>query len=404
MPPVIQVPPPGRKLPPSGFALLNLGFRPFFLLAAVFAVLAISAWMLVYFNQRPFALTTITPSQWHAHEMLYGYGMAVIAGFLLTAVQNWTAVPTIHGKPLLGLVSLWALARIVMLCAPQQIGLAAALDMLFHGGLLAAVAQPIVRARQWRQLGILSKLLLLAAGNLLFYTQATGFSTHGAHAGLMLGLLLIVSLILVISRRVLPMFIERGVPGTAKLPNAAWLDMSIMLGLLALLLNVLSIDDRMLNIALGLWIGLANSVRLARWHTRGLWKVPLLWSLYVGLWVMTIGFLCFSWSAASSAMPLIFAIHCWAIGGIGLVSLGMMARVTLGHTGRNIHQPPRLVSLAFGLMLLALYARVKLPYLLPAHYTLWMALAAVAWMAAFSVFLLIYAPMLMRPRADGLPG
>lgn len=401
---LIQISPPGRKQPVQKFALWHLGFRPFFLGAAACAILTMTAWMLIYFNQTTFTLTTVTPSQWHAHEMLYGYGMAVIAGFLLTAVKNWTGLPTLHGRPLFGLVGVWASARFVMLLVPQQVWLAAGLEVVFHVWLLAAIAYPIFRVRQWRQLGILSKLLLLMAGNLMFYAQASGLSATGAQASLMLGLLMMVSLILVISRRVLPMFIERGVAESVKLANASWLDMSMMLGLLVLLLNALSMNHRTLNVALGLALGMANSVRLIRWHTPGLWKVPLLWSMYLGLWAITAGFFCYAWSAISNTMPLIFAIHCWAIGGIGLISLAMMARVAVGHTGRNIHQPPRLISLAFGLMLLALYFRVKLPYLLPAHYTLWIGCAAITWIAAFTVFIVLYWAILTQPRIDGLPG
>lgn len=404
MQPLIQISPPSRKQPTQGFALWNLGFRPFFLLAAGFAVLSMAVWMASYFQWSALPLTTITPSQWHAHEMLYGFAFAVIAGFLLTAVKNWTGIQTLHGRPLSGLAACWVIARGVMLIAPSKVLWAALFDLLFNVWLIAAVAQPIIKVKQWRQLGVLSKIILLTAGNIAFYTQALGWTTQGAHAALWIGLLLNVSLIMVISRRILPMFIERGVKEQVTLKNSILIDRLLMVSLTALLINILTINAETLNVVLGLTISLSAGFRLWRWHTPGIWQVPLLWSFYCGLWLINLGFLLYALSFTMPGISVILAIHCWAIGGIGVITLAMMARVSLGHTGRNIHTPPPSVIWIFGLVILATLSRVLLPIVLPEFYRLSVMLAASGWIAAFGLFTLVYWPILSKPRTDGLPG
>jgi uncharacterized protein involved in response to NO len=400
----LTISPPGRKVPANQFALFNLGFRPFFLLAACFAALSIGFWVWKYASASAPILSTVTASQWHAHEMLYGFAFAVIAGFLLTAVKNWTGLQTLHGRPLMGIVACWAIARGVMLIAPAQVLLAAIFDLLFNVWLLAAVAQPIIKVKQWRQLGVLSKVVFLSMGNIAFYTQALGLTSHGAHAALWIGLLLNVSLIMVISRRILPMFIERGVKEEVTLKNSVWIDRLLMVCLAVLLINILTINVEIINVVLGLTIAISAGFRLWRWHTPGIWQVPLLWSFYCGLWLINLGFLLYALSFILAATLVIFAIHCWAIGGIGVITLAMMARVSLGHTGRNIHTPPRSLVWVFGLVIFAALSRVLLPIILPEYYRLSVMLAASGWMVAFGLFCVVYWPILSKPRIDGTPG
>lgn len=400
----LTISPPGRKVPANQFALFQLGFRPFFLLAGCFAVLSIGLWVWKYVSASAPALNTVSASQWHAHEMLYGFAFAVIAGFLLTAVKNWTGIQTLHGRPLMGIVACWAIARGVMLIAPAQVLLAAIFDLLFNVWLLAAVAQPIIKVKQWRQLGVLSKVVFLSMGNIAFYTQALGLTSHGAHAALWIGLLLNVSLIMVISRRILPMFIERGVKEEVTLKNSVWIDRLLMVCLAVLLINILTINVEIINVVLGLTIAISAGFRLWRWHTPGIWQVSLLWSFYCGLWLINLGFLLYALSFILAATPVIFAIHCWAIGGIGVITLAMMARVSLGHTGRNIHTPPRSLVWVFGLVIFAALSRVLLPIILPEYYRLSVMLAASGWMVAFGLFCVVYWPILSKPRIDGTPG
>ncbi|MGP1717179.1 MAG: NnrS family protein [Methylophilus sp.] len=400
----IQISPPHKKASAKRYALFNLGFRPFFLLAAAFAAISIAAWMWSYLRFTLPPLFYVSASQWHAHEMLYGFAFAVIAGFLLTAVKNWTGIQTLQGSALMGLVACWAGARGVMLVAPDLVILAATLDLSFNLWLMLAIARPIIKVKQWRQLGVLSKVGILTLGNAAFYAQASGWSMSGARAALWVGLLLNVSLILVISRRILPGFIERGVKEEISLKNSAWLDRLLMLSLVALLLNILVADSSMTHIVLALTITTASSIRLWRWHTPGIWRVPLLWSFYCGMWLITAGFLLYALSYTRSGVSLILAIHCWAIGGIGVITLAMMARVSLGHTGRNIHAPPRSVSWIFGLCIAATLCRVFLPLWIPETYRISVMLAAACWIVAFTWFCITYWPILSKPRTDGMPG
>ena len=151
------------------FALFNLGFRPFFLGASIFAILSITSWMLVYFSYLHIITTNISISQWHAHEMLYGYGMAVVAGFLLTAVKNWTGIPTLFGKPLMLLFLLWCIARVLFLFGSTLLPWVAMADLLFGLMLIISIAMPIFKAKQWKQLAVVSKVILLWVGNIVFY-------------------------------------------------------------------------------------------------------------------------------------------------------------------------------------------------------------------------------------------
>lgn len=311
---------------------------------------------------------------------------------------------TLHGKSLMLLVSLWALARLVMLTSPSLPWLAAICDFAFNIGLWVAVLVPIAKARQWRQMGMLVKVFLLTLGNMAFYGQALNFWDNGAQVSMYIGLFLIISLILVISRRVLPMFIERGVQEQVILKQHKWADISIMGLLVVLLINALSLQHALANLTLGCAVFLVNGFRLAHWHTQGIWRVPLLWSFYCGLWLVNLGFLLFALHVVLSSMHLIFAIHLWAIGGIGLITLSMMARVSLGHTGRNIHQPLQWMRYALVLLILSALICAIVPIFASQSYRLWVTLAAVAWIIAFVVFIANYARMLLSSRIDGGAG
>lgn len=389
-----------RSVPRGVGATLNLGFRPFFLGAAVFAALSVVAWTLVYTLGMPVSISTLTPFQWHAHEMIYGYSLAVIAGFLLTAARNWTGSDTVHGTPLLGLFSLWAAARVAMLFGTGFLDIAALFDILFVLALVAAVGWPIVRARQWRQTAIVSKLVLMAVGSLVFYLGAFGYLTSGVHWGIYGGLYLVVGLILTMGRRVIPFFIERGVAYPVTLFNAKWVDISSLVLFLALFVIELFIADKSLVPWLAGALFAVNVVRLAGWHTPGIWNRPLLWSLYVAYGLIVAGFLLLALSGFTGVSRFV-AIHSFAYGGVGLITVSMMVRVSLGHTGRDIHDPPRAVSYAMIVLLAGVLFRVLLPIVAPGYYIAWIAASQLLWIAAFAVLTWVLAPMLTAPRVDG---
>ncbi len=382
--------------------ILSLGFRPFFMAAGLYALIGIGLWMAVFSFNLPLATEDVSIAEWHAHEMIYGYSMAVIAGFLLTAVRNWTGIQTLHGTGLLILLGLWVFARIAF-SITGHIGFAGALDTAFMLMLMVSVSIPCIQARQWQQLAILSKLLLLAVGNVLFYLGATGQLAQGIHWGLYGGLYLIIGLILTMARRVVPFFIERGVGYPVKLFNSRWLDITSMVLFLGFFISEVFLDNAHLSAWCAASLFIVHSFRLIGWHTPGIWKAPLLWSLYISLLFINLGFLLFVFTVYGN-VPVSLALHAFSVGGIGIMTLGMMSRVALGHTGRDVKSPPRMVAIALITLVIATLVRVMLPIADPTHYSQWIGLSQILWLLAFTLFMLAYIPILTAPRVDGQPG
>lgn len=385
-------------------AFLNLGFRPFFTMAAVFAVLSMLTWagMVVFGWQADF--TGLPATVWHAHEMVYGYSLAVIAGFLLTAVMNWTGIQTLHGVPLLLLALLWLAGRLLLFTgAAVPLQIVALVDGLFMVWLIGALLVPVIKVRQWKQLGIISKLLLLLLSNGVFYAGALGIIEDGMRIGLYSGVYLVIALVFVMGRRVMPFFIEKGVDYPVQLKNRPWLDMASLLLFLAFWIADIARPDTLPVALLAMALMVLHAIRLAGWHTPGIWQKPLLWVLYVGYGWLIAGF-------ALKAAVVFFGIspflplHAFAYGGIGMITVGMMARVTLGHTGRNVFDPPPVLFWIFIALLAGSSFRVLLPLLDPGRYLAWTGISQVFWIGAFIAFLVIHLPMLTRPRADGQPG
>ncbi len=396
------MPDPERPAAHAGIAILNLGFRPFFAGAAMLSLMSILAWMGVYvfhWQWQP----VLPDMTWHAHEMLYGYALAVIAGFLLTAVRNWTGVQTLHGMPLLLLFLLWLIARLLLAAGSGMLAWAALADGLFNLLLLIALAWPVFKVRQYKQIGILSKVMLLMSANLLFYAGALEIYPWGVQAGLYSGVYLVLALIFVMSRRVLPFFIERGLDEPGTLTNRGWLDGASLLLFIAFWLADIIEPDSLLVAWLAGLLCVLHAVRLAGWYASGIWARPLLWVLYLAYVAVIFGF-ALKVAVYVLSIPPSLPLHAFTYGGIGLFTLGMMARVTLGHTGRNILEPPAGVSWMFALLVIGSVIRVALPLLDAARYILWMGVSQVLWMLAFFLFLVIFLPMLHQPRIDGQPG
>ena len=231
--PLIEIEDTGSGTTPR-LALFNLGFRPFFSAAGLFALIGMLLWMLMYLFDRHMPLAGLTPLEWHAHEMVYGYAMAVVAGFLLTAVSNWTGIPTVRGFRLAALLLLWLVARLACFLPHEHaLLLVASTDLLFLLGLIVAVSLPVLRARQWKQMGIITKLWIMLATNGLFYAGALGYLEQGIRWGIYAGLYLVLALVFMMARRVLPFFIERGVAEGFSPRNRRWVDIASMVLFLA---------------------------------------------------------------------------------------------------------------------------------------------------------------------------
>lgn len=386
-----------------GIALLQLGFRPFFLGAAIFSVVTITLWMGIYTFGWEMHLVGIPSTLWHAHEMLFGYLLAVIAGFLLTAVKNWTGQQTLHGPMLLLLFMTWVAARLVSIFNIGSIELMAVLDTLFLAGLAISVAVPVIRVKQWAQLGILALLALMLTANTVFYAGIMGLIENGAYTGIYSGLYLILMLVFVMARRVIPFFIERGVGTPTQLTNRKWLDISSLVLFAALWASDILMEQIELAAIIAAILFLLHGLRLLDWHTRGIWKSPMVWILYLPYVFLVLGFAFKSASVFAGISPFI-SVHAFAFGGIGVLTMGMMARVSLGHTGRNVLEPPAALPVAFIVLLASAVVRVIFPVVIPSEYELWIALSQVGWILSFSIFFILFLPILSAPRIDGQPG
>ncbi len=380
-------------------SVTDKGFRIFFLGAVFFAVASMVLWLLLFLGRIPADAIPLPGYQWHAQQMIFGYVMAVAAGFLLTAGEQWTGRRTLEGWGLGLLFALWAGARLSMLPGVGQLAMAAALDALFSCGLVIAVALPVIRTRQWKQMALLSKVLILGLLNGCFYLGIAGVMENGVEVGILGGFYLVIGLIMTVARRVVPFFIERALPESPPPRNYRALDFSSLALFLGLFVTEVFLSHAGASIALGLALFAVNAARLVGWHVPGLWRKSMVWSLYLSQWFICLGFLMiagYHWLGFSRSL----AIHLQAVGGVGLVTAAMMTRVSLGHTGRAILKPGLPVVFAFILLVAATVIRALLPLVFPQGSVQWVLLSQAGWILGFATLLVIYLPILTRPRVD----
>jgi uncharacterized protein involved in response to NO len=357
-----------------------------------------ATWLAVYQYGFQLQLTGLSPSQWHAHEMVFGFAMAVIAGFLLTAAWNWTNRQTASGFALALLFAAWALGRVLLLPGTGLLMAAATADMAFMFGLLFAVARPIIKVRQKRQAPVLLGVALLTAANLSFYLGAAGWLPGGVHYGVNGGLYLVLGMVLFMGTRVIPFFTERGVGYEVRLKRRRWNDILTFALFPLFLLSEVLLPRHFSGALLAAALFVLNSMRVSGWYTLGIWQKPLLWGLFAAFMMINLGFLLRALSAVT-AIPELLVLHAFAVGGIGIITVSMMARVTLGHTGRSVHQSPPVVALLLSGMVLGTLIRVFLPLIDPAHYRLWVTTSGLIWIGVFALFSIVFIPLLVRPRA-----
>ena len=383
----------------AGPAWLSAGYRPFFLLAGLWsiAVLPLSVAAIHGVAPLPSGLDTV---RWHFHELMFGYITAAVAGFLLTAIPNWTGRLPLQGLPLLGLVGLWCAGRLAMFVA-GLIGPAAAavLDLLFLAVLGALVSREIIAGRNWRNLPMLAMLATLLGANMLFHAVSVGLLPDNGFDQ-RTAIACIVLLIALIGGRVTPSFTRNWLVkrGSASLPAAFGpLDrVALLATLIALLIWILAPEGLACAAAAALAAAL-NLLRLLRWQGQKVLREPLLWVLHLGyLWIVA-GLALLSASALAEGISGVTAIHALTAGAMGTMTLGVMSRAILGHGGHELRAGPGLTS-AFALVSLAAAARVAAT-LATALYDPLIYLSAGAWIAAFALFLLVCGPKLVTARA-----
>ena len=378
--------------------LWALGFRPFYLLAALLAVLAIPLWLAQYLGG--FSAAPGITLGWHMHEMVFGFAIAVIVGFLFTAGRTWTGLPTPHGAHLAALALLWIAGRIAMLAVPAW--LAALVDLAFLPLAALAMFKVLHASGNKRNMFLVGLLGLLTLANAAFHGAVLGLLPVGQIAPIHAAILLIVLIESVIGGRIIPMFTDNGAPGGAKslvLPRNDKIAMAIMVAAIAGW--VLGAPGPLMA-GLGLLACCATALRLLGWKPLRAAGVPLLWILHLSYAWISVGFLLLALAALGIGAAST-AFHALAVGSMAGLILGMMVRTTLGHTGRKMVSGNAEVAM-FALIQLGAVMRLAAA-LAPAPWRTWALVASGAcWSIAFALFLLAYAPYLWRARVDGKEG
>ena len=376
--------------------MLSYGFRPFFLGAALWALIAMVLWIGLLSGWWSFA-TGYGVIAWHAHEFLFGYIAAVMTGFLLTAIPNWTGRFPLQGRRLLALLVLWLAGRAAML-ATDQIGTVAAaiIDCVYLVTLTTVMTREIVAGSNWRNLRVAVLVALTAVANIVF--QAEVLIYGGPNYGLRLAVAAIVALIIVVGGRVTPSFTSNWLTRQGNQKRPAPLGRfdigSIALAAIALV-TWIAVPNWYGTAALLLLMAIAQAARLSRWAGAQTWREPILFVLHLGYSFVPLGALVLSISILwPEIVPTSSALHAWTTGAMGLMTLAIMTRATLGHTGHDVLSTPTTVAI-YGAMLVAALARMAAP-LMPAIYYRALMIAGVGWFTAFGIFLLIYGPMLLR--------
>ncbi|MBX3664540.1 MAG: NnrS family protein [Burkholderiales bacterium] len=379
------------------FALWNLGFRPFYLLASLFGV----ATMLLWIAQLSGLLDTayLQGPLWHGHEMLFGYTLAVVAGFLLTAVRAWTGEPTPSGVPLMALAGLWVAGRVLVLTPFGA--LAAAANAAFPAMLALAIAVPLWRARSVRNYFFVGLLLLMSVLTAVLHLAMLGVVSLPPRAGLVLGLDVMLFIMAVIGGRVIPMFTNNGVPG-AGAARRLWLERLALASVVAAVRRGLAAARRDGSAAVALVATLAHGLRLLLWRPWRTLSTPLVWILHAGYaWIVV--YLGLRALAAAGWVAETHAIHALTVGAIGGLTLGMMTRTARGHTARPLRADGFELS-CFVLIQIAALVRVFGAMAFPAAYLPGLQISGLLWAAAFGIYAVRYWPILTRPRLDGKPG
>jgi uncharacterized protein involved in response to NO len=393
-----------RRARPSWLAVFGGGFRPFFLAAAALAVLAVPLWLLVLHGTASAGGGYLLPMAWHAHEMVFGFASAVVAGFLLTAVRNWTGRETATGAVLAGLVALWVLGRAALFAAgvlPRP--LVALVDLAFLPAVAVVIARPIIASGNRRNYVMVGVLAVLTAANLAVHLDAAGVLPGWQLRGARAGVDVMVLLSAVIAGRVIPMF-TRNATG-APVASSSALDIATVVTLALHTALDTAVPSSSAAAVTALLAAVVVVARARRWGGVAALREPLLWILHFGHAWIAIGLALRAASSLAPSIPSSAATHALTVGAIGSLTLGMMARVSLGHTGRPL-VVRRITALSFVLLTGAAVVRVLGPIVTVPRvsYLDWLVVSGAAWSAAFALFLVAYVPILLRPRADGKPG
>ena len=385
--------------------ILRLAFRPLFLGGTLFSLIEMLWWSVFWLH--PIAWQPYGgPIWWHGHEMLFGFGSAIVVGFLLTAVQAWTGVPGLRGGLLGVLAGSWLLGRLLLAFGSTlPPGLLVTVDLSFLLFAATAMAYPVVKVKQWRNLMFVPMLFVLCLLNGASHWGVLSGRPELALQALHGAIMLITLFVVVIGGRVIPFFTANGT-GQQRQPPLRWLEVlsgGSMILLVVIAFAGFSRVPAAIMVPLCAGAALVNGWRFLRWGYQYCWGIPLLWSLHLAYAFIPLGLLALALYSAGLSPNVSMALHCFTVGAIGGMILAMISRVTLGHTGRSLRPPPAMTA-AYVLILASAAVRVLVPTLLPAFSQWGIGIAGMLWLAAYGIFVYHYSPMLLTPRIDGGAG
>ncbi len=399
-----------RSVRPAGLVVLSEGFRVFFLSAALFAIFSMVVWIgWLGIHAAGGVLTYVPfstpPHHWHAHELVFGYGGAVLAGFFLTALPSWTGALPSRAAFITAITAVWLSGRIAVFFSSEiSPTIVAVVDLAFVPVLSIKILANLLKRPKPQNLMFLGILALLFAGNAAVHLEWVGLMQDTASAGLVSGLLTLSALIAVLGGRVTPAFtrnamrasgVEAGLPASHALADGIGIVSAIGLALFALV----DADARLLAVIAAV-AAIANGIRLSRWRSLAVLNRPILWSLHLGFAMLVLGYgiLAFHW--AGFGIGRAAAFHILGIGAVGGMTLAVMSRAALGHTGRPLVVAPQ-IAFAYVLMALAALVRSLGVMMFPGAYYTVIFTAGGLWIAAFVMFLVVYGPILSAPKVDG---
>ncbi len=376
------------------------GFRPFFLLGSAWSAIAIPVWLAAYMHG--YAPSAMPAMLWHAHEMIYGYAVAAVAGFLLTAIPNWTGRLPLSGGRLAGLVALWLAGRVALLLS-AHIGPAITMvvDLSFLAVLMLAIARELIAGRNFRNLPMVAALASLFTGSLLVHLQALEVA-YTAPLGNRLGIATLCALIALVGGRIVPSFTRNWlVPMKPRHPvpaSPSRFDLACLAAVVVGLAAWVAAPDSPIGFVLEILAGIAAALRLSRWRGLATLREPLLALLHLGYAWLAFGLALLGMNGFFGWLPPSAGMHALTVGAVGTMTLAVMTRASLGHTGQPLQAGPG-TSAIYLFVTLAAVLRVVAP-IAGSQVALVTSLAGLAWTSAFALFALLYGPLLVRPRSS----
>ncbi|MGH7890742.1 MAG: NnrS family protein [Thermodesulfobacteriota bacterium] len=386
----------------NNFSIFESAYRPFFILATVSSLFYMTLWTALYTLKLRLNFENISPTMWHAHEMLFGYAIAVITGFMLTIEKYRFGAFISKKSALIILIILWILARVFIsltLITDISWKTGAVLDCLFILILTIRISYPVIRGKDREKTGLAAHMALITISNVVFYLGVLGLLPDGQRWGVYSALFLVVSTILLMGRKMIPLFIRNGLDFKFEPRNWRVIDILSVFFFVSFFFSELFFASGKLVSIISGRLALIYSVRLYGWYSSKIWKKPMLWVLFVAYAWIAIGF-GLKFLSLYFNIPELPALHSFTYGGIGIMTVGFMSRVTLGHTGRNVFAPPKIVFWIFTVLLAGAIVRVFLPIIDSGNYLIWIAISQILWILSFLIFAIVFLPMLWKPSIE----